>query len=36
MLEDKALANNSLVNLENVGITDQLSDTGLQCTTNKT
>ena len=36
MLEGKSLANNSLVNLENVGITDQLPDTALQCTTNKT
>ena len=36
MLEGKSLANNSLVNLEKVGITDQLSDTALQCTTNKT
>ena len=36
MFEGKPLANNSLVDLENVGITDQLSDAALQCTTNKT
>ena len=36
MFEGKSLANNSLVDLENIGITDQLSDASLQCTTNKT
>ena len=36
MLKGKSLANNSFVDLENVGITDQLSDAALQCTTNKT